>query len=123
MVLLSKSLKRDIFLRYKSRIPRLKYKLFCISLYYCIKNLLYVPSLIVIDYEYKGNEDVIKSLLLNCIRRTCKEFEAKRISFGAIGKSSNAHAAAIDVFRKNRLPDKVLTLRDVESFLKLPEEM
>lgn len=122
-VLLPKSLKRDIFLRYKSRIPRLKYKLFCICVYHCIKNLVCDSGMIVIDDEYKGNENVIKSLLMNYIRATCKEFEAKRIAFGRIGKSSNAHITAIGVFRKQRRADKVLSLEDAEFFFKSPKEM
>ena len=115
-------MKRDIFLRYRSTIHRLKYRLFCISVYYCIKNLIYDSGLIVIDDEYKGNEDVIKSLLLNCIRETYKEFEAKRITFGKIGKSSNAHTIAIEVFRKHRRADKVLSLKDLDFFIKSPKE-
>ena len=122
VVLLPKFLKRSIFLRYRSTIPRLKYRLFCISVYYCIKNIICDSGLIVIDDEYKGNEDVIKSLLLNCIRTTYKEFEAKRITFGKVGKSSNAHIIAIDVFRKHRRADKALSLKDMESFLKSPKE-
>ncbi len=121
-VLLPKSLKRDIFLRYKSKIPRLKYKLFCISVYYCIKNLIRDSGQIVIDDEYKGNEDVLKSFLLNCIWAVYKEFEAKRITFANIGKSSNAHIIAIDAFRKHRRADKVLSLEDVMLFLKSPKE-
>lgn len=121
VVLLPKSVKRDIFLRYRSKIPRLKYRLFCISVYYCIKNLICDSGLIVIDDEYKGNEDVIKSLLLNYIKAAHKEFEAKRIAFGQVGKSSSAHVAAIEVFRNHRRPDKVLSLNDVGSFLKSAE--
>ena len=117
-VALPKLVKRNIFLVHKSQTRQLRYKLFCIGIYWCIKDYLREFSLIIIDCEYKGNETLIKSLLLNLIRIEYKEFDDKLIRFGQIGKKSNAHNVAIDVFRRHRKPNRIITLGDIESLLR-----
>lgn len=116
-VLLGKSVKRELFLACRSKVTQFRYRLFCVLVYYCIKDYLKKFSLITIDCEYQGKEDLIKSLLLNLIRKTYKDFDVKLIRFGLIGKQSNAHAVAIDVFRKNRKPNRLLSLAEVEELL------
>ena len=44
--------------------------------------------------------------------------DAKIIRFNIIGKKSNAHAVAIDVFRGNRKPNKILSLKNIKQCLK-----
>lgn len=116
-VLLPKSLKRRIFLYYRSHTKQLRYKFFTICLYYCLKDYLRHLTLIMIDCEYQGKEQLIKSILLGFVRRSWKEFDGKLIRFGLIGKKSNAHTVAIDVFRGNRKPNRILLQADVELLL------
>lgn len=116
-VLLPKSLKRRVFLYYRSRTKQLRYKLFTICLYYCLKDYLRHLTLIMIDCEYQGKEQLIKSILLGFIRRSWKEFDGKLIRFGLIGKQSNAHAVAIDVFRRHRKPNRILSEPEIETLL------
>ena len=117
-VALPKPVKRNIFLAYKTHTKQLRYKLFCIGIYWCIRDYLREFSLVIIDCEYKGNETLIKSLLLNLIRSEYKEFDDKLIRFGQIGKQSNAHTVAIDVFRKHRKPNRIMNISDIESLLR-----
>jgi hypothetical protein len=117
-VLIKKSIKREIFVKYKSKVKNLRYKLFCLGIYYCIKNYLNNYHSMVIDFEYQGKENLIKSILLYYIRSTCGQFNSKLIRFGSITKNSNAHAAAIDAYRGHRKPNLILTLKDIEKWLK-----
>lgn len=77
-----------------------------------------IKELIIIDCEYKGKENLIKSILLDFIRKNYSDFDSNIIRFGSIKKDSNAHAVAIDVFRGNRRPNKILLLKEVEKCLK-----
>ncbi len=112
-VLITKSTKREIFIKYKGKVKNLKYKLFCIGVYFCIRDYLHEYQLIIIDLEYRGKENLIKSILLNFIRKTYKNFDSKIIRFGSITKNSNAHTAAIDVHRGNRKPNKIISMKEV----------
>jgi len=117
-VLIKKSIKREIFVKYKSKVKNLRYKRFCLGIYYCVKNYLNNYNSMTIDFEYKGKENLIKSLLLDYIRLEFSGFNSKLIRFGSITKNSNAHAVAIDVFRGNRKPNFTLFLNEVEKWLK-----
>ena len=44
--------------------------------------------------------------------------DSKIIRFNIIGKKSNAHAVAIDVFRGNRKPNRILSLNDIKKCLR-----
>ena len=75
-------------------------------------------ELATICCEYIGKENLIKSFLLDYLRRDYLSINPKIIRFGKIGKQSNAHAVAIDVFRGNRRPNRILSLSEVEKWLK-----
>ena len=92
--------------------------MFCIGLYYCLKDYIKEKELITICCEYIGKENLIKSFLLDYLRKNYPLVDPKIIRFGKIGKSSNAHAVAIDVFRGNRKPNMILSLEEVEKCLK-----
>ncbi len=117
-VLIPKELKQEAYRLYKEKIKKLRYRLFCIGVYYCLKNYLEEKELITICCEYKGKESLIKSFLLDYFRKDYPEIDPKIIRFGKIGKTSNAHAVAIDVFRGNRKPNKILSLNEIEKCLK-----
>lgn len=117
-VLIPKEVKQEVYKLYKGRIKELRYRLFCMGVYYCLKDYIKEKELITICCEYTGKENLVKSLLLGYLRKDYARIDPKIIRFGVIGKKSNAHSVAIDVFRGNRRPNKILSLNEVEKCLK-----
>jgi len=117
-ILIPKELKQEVYKLYKGKIKELMYRLFCIGVYYCLRDYIKEKELITICCEYIGKENLIKSFLLNYLRKDYPEIDPKIIRFGKIGKKSNAHAVAIDVYRNNRKPNKILSLNQLEKCLK-----
>ena len=117
-VLISNEVKQEAYKSYKGRTKELRYRLFCIGLYYCLKDYIKEKELIIICCEYIGKENLIKSFLLDYLRKDYPAVDSKIIRFGRIGKNSNAHTVAIDVYRGNRKPNKILSLSEVEKCLK-----
>ena len=117
-VLIPKNVKQEAFKLYKGKIKDLRYRLFCIGVYYCLRDYIKEKELITICCEYIGKENLIKSFLLDYLRKDYPMIDTKIIRFGRIGKNSNAHTVAIDVFRSNRRPNKILSLNEVEKCLK-----
>ena len=66
-VLLPKELKRRLIKKYRAE-RQIILKLFVICLYYAIKEYLHVIEFIIIDKEYEGKDNYIKSMLLNFIK-------------------------------------------------------
>ena len=117
-VLISKEVKREVYKIYKGKVKELRYRLFCVGVYFCLKEYIREKELITICCEYAGKENLIKSFLLGYLRKDYPAVDPKIIRFGMIGKKSNAHAVAIDVYRGNRRPNKILSLSEVEKWLK-----
>ena len=117
-VLITKETKQELFKIYKGKIKELRYRIFCIGVYYCLRDYIKEKELITVCFEYWGKENLIKSFLLDYFRRQSAAVDPKIIRFGKIGKQSNAHSAAIDVYRGNRRPNKILTLSEIEKWLK-----
>lgn len=117
-VLIPKEVKREVFKTYKGKVKELRYRLFCIGVYFCLRDYIKEKELITICCEYVGKENLIKSFLLDYLRKDYPAVDPKIIRFGEIGKNSNAHAVAIDVYRGNRRPNKILSLSEVEKWLK-----
>ena len=117
-VLISKEVKQQAYRLYKGKAKDLRYRLFCIGVYYCLKDYIHEKELITICCEYIGKESIIKSFLLDYLRKSYQSVDHKIIRFGKIGKQSNAHAVAIDVYRGNRKPNRILSLQELEKWLK-----
>lgn len=117
-ILIPKETKQELFKIYKGKLKDLRYRLFCIGVYYCLKDYIKEKELITICFEYWGKENLIKSFLLDYFRKESTVLDPKIIRFGKIGKQSNAHAVAIDVYRGNRKSNKTLTLEELEKWLK-----
>ena len=113
-----KKLKQEIYYNYKNKIKQLKYKLFCIGVYYCLERFLTKSELIIIDDEYHGKNNLVKSVLLSYIRKKYFNFDNKIINFGNIGKKSNAHHVAIETFRGEHKPNEILTEKQIWRLLK-----
>ena len=113
-----KKIKQKIHYDYKNKIKQLKYKLFCIGVYYCVERFLTNSELILIDEEYYGRNNLIKSILLSYIRKKQPNFDSKIISFGNLGKKSNAHHLAIETFREEHKPNEIITEKQIWKLLK-----
>lgn len=64
-VLLPKRVKQEIFMKNKCKFDKLKYKLFVTALFYCMKEIISDETKVVICKEYEGNEQFLKSELVN----------------------------------------------------------
>ena len=113
-----KKIKQDIYYDHKNKIEQLKYKLFCIGVYYCIEKFLTKSKLITIDDEYHGRNNLVKSILISYIRKDYGNFDEKLIRFSQITKNSNAHHVAIETFRGEHKPNDILTEKQIWRMLK-----
>lgn len=83
---------------------------FVVGLYLLIKRDISKITEIVIDIEYPGSE----KLITNILKEIFSAQKVKRppdIHFSLIGKGSKAHKAAVRVFRKENIADKVIEYR------------
>jgi hypothetical protein len=76
------------------------YKVFAILILLLLKNE-HIEQ-IIIDREYLGQENLIKSYLLDLLRRTRKDFDKKDITFKSIGKKSRAHTLVYNAYRTKK---------------------
>lgn len=119
-ILIPSVVKRELIRKYRQRgkVNKIFFlKLFCAGLFLLVKEVFPRIEEIVIDVEYEGNESRIKNILLNHIRKTSPNFDENKIVFRRIGKKSNAHKIAIDVFRENRKEGKMVKAEDLEELL------
>jgi hypothetical protein len=73
---------------------------------------------VIIDHEYRGREAQIKEHMLHLFRRVGYQVRSDQISFGFIGKASNAHKVALTRWRRDVNPSLVVTLKDILSQFK-----
>ena len=112
-VLIPARVKREAInrLRAKGKYARHLYLwLFVLALYHLLKSHLNQIAVIIIDTEYKGNEENTRALLLQLFRRESKKIP--KIVFQQISRKSSAHKAAIAVVRGDAKPDRILTTRE-----------
>lgn len=107
--------KRNVYWQGKN-ISQIKYKLFCIGVYYCI--IRYKFNTIIVDKEYQGKEDLIRFLLTTYMQNSYNNFDKHMIRFDNVGKNSNAHIVAINTFRGEQKPNEILTEREIWKLLK-----
>lgn len=93
------------------------YRLLSILIFLLIKNHLKNINQIIIDEEYPGHSALIKSFLLQEIRKTRLNFSARNISFNKIGKSSEAHNLAYLVYKNRREPDIEVGYKEILKFI------
>ena len=117
-IMIPKKIKQTIYYSQKNSISQLKYKLFCIGVYYCIEKFLSKSKLITIDDEYHGKNNLVKSILVSYIRKKYPSFDEKLIRFDQITKKSNAHHVAIETFRQEHKPNDTLTEEHIWRLLK-----
>lgn len=97
-------------------------QVFSTLVYLLIEKFKLEKHLIVIDLEYKGREDLIKSYIIQLGRQRKKvNIDKSDLFFEMVGKSSNAHKLAINKFRVKRAEIKVIK-SEVLSCLKVFEQ-
>ncbi len=120
-VYISAEAKREIVrkLRRRGRLTAKTYlEIFSAALFLLVKEHLDQLGQIVIDVEYAGHEDTIRTMLLNRIRKIALRFPATQITFRRIGKRSRAHELAIATFRKQIKPTRKLNAADILALVK-----
>ncbi len=88
-------------------------RLFSAGLFLLLRDILKEGAIVMIDTEYTGREGDIKGMLLRMAKHANIELNSHQIQFGQIGKKSQAHQVAIEVFRGRKAPDRVLTVEDI----------
>ena len=119
-ILIPARVKREAFRHLKEHYRIIKYpalKLFAVGLFLLLKPRLRQLRLITIDIEFEGHEGHIKGMLLSHIRRVDPGFPKERVAFRPIGKKSRAHLKALRVYRKEEMPDQVITLEKLLELL------
>jgi len=114
-ILIPKKLKQTIIKKHKQKQTILK--IFIIGLYYLLENYLHENKHIIIDNEYEGKQNYIKSSLLSLIRKKYPKFNKDLISISNISSNSKAHEVAINIQRKHIKPQKTLNQKDILKFL------
>lgn len=92
--------------------------LFSACLYLLLKEYLSDLQRVIIDTEYSGQEDNIKSYLLGYIKKDKQFFNPENIMFAAIGKSSPAHKKAMNVRLRKDNNYRKITLKELLKLLK-----
>lgn len=93
------------------------FRTFAVLIYLLIRSDLSSIKSIIIDREYKGQDDLIKKYLLELIQRGGNDFDPDSVHFMEIGKENNAHKKAITVFRENAKPVRVVRKEDLLEWL------
>ena len=88
-------------------------RLFAVALFFLLRNHITNLDMILIDVEYPGKNAQIKGHLLNLLRRSNIEVRRGQISFAHIGKKSNAHQVALEVFRGRQKANVILTEAEI----------
>ncbi len=117
-IMIPRKIKQSLYYNHKNIISQLKYKLFCIGVYYCIERFLTKSKLITIDDEYHGKNILVKSILISYIRKKYPNFDERLIRFGQVTKKSNAHHIAIETFRQEHKPNETLNEEQIWRLLK-----
>lgn len=115
-ILIGRKTKREIFTEVKKK--HFKIKIFAVCLYLLLKDKLHNKELVVIDKEYVGHEDTIKSILLELVRRNVPKFDRKFIKFSQVTKISNAHHIALATYRGELKPNKIISKNEILDLLK-----
>lgn len=115
-VLVPSTIKRDCIKLLRKRVKTgktLYTQLFAVSLFFLLKNYIERMEDITIDIEYPGQDAFIKDHLMNILQRAGYKVRRQQISFGLIGKHSEAHTLALATWRRQKIPNLVVTLEDI----------
>lgn len=92
------------------------YKLFAVLIYVLIEDKLPKINQVIIDKEYLGYEKLIRSFILEIIKKKKRKINKELFQFNLIGKKSKAHQIAIKSYVTKRTNVK-LTYRQFKRYL------
>lgn len=102
------------YVRLNYKKPEYHYtRIFSVCLFLLIENNIEKFDSVLIDTEYPGKDGLIKSMLIGYLRKFKLDYSKLRLHFGFVGKRSQVHKVAIETYRGNRKPSKVVTMKDV----------
>jgi hypothetical protein len=119
IILIPSRVKREILGEIRDRRTRQRpyFILFAMALYELLKDHLGRLRFIVIDVEYTGRDQYIKSELLKLIRTHDPDYPEQRIIFAHIGKKSEAHRKALGAYRGEIEVDRIITTKSLKRLL------
>jgi hypothetical protein len=85
------------------------YWIYCAMLFYLLKPYLKKIDTVILDQEYTGKENEIKSILGSIASKKNAPLNTEMIHTGQVGKRSRAHTKAIVVLRGDRRAGKILS--------------
>jgi len=116
-ILVSATVKRIVYqeLRERGVKPKLiSIRMFAAALFILLENHLKDLQSVVVDLEYEGWHNEIRSLLLGKIRQRVPDFPKEKIVFHQVGKK--VHQLAWSTHRKDRKPDRHVTAAELLKF-------
>lgn len=102
----------------KKRVKQAPILLFAACLYLLLKDHLPKLQRVIIDTEYTGQENNIKSYLLGYIKKDGQAFSPENIVFSRVGKSSPADKKARAVREKQDNQYRKVTLEELLRLIK-----
>jgi len=124
-IVIPAQIKREVIVALKNRHQggqKLQIYLFAVGLFIllrpCLADVIRRKQQIVIDIEYEGHEDKIKSMLLRYARAAGFQLSSEIVTFARVGKSSRAHQIAWQVQRGKRAPDHCVSQNELAVWLK-----
>jgi hypothetical protein len=97
-------------------------QVFAALLYLLLEKFKIQSTMVIIDKEYPGHETLIKSYIMQLVRKRGKlKLPTDYIRFELVGKSSNAHGVASKAFKNNRA-DFTVDTEDVLAHILLYEK-
>ncbi|MDP2909743.1 MAG: hypothetical protein Q8N69_01575 [bacterium] len=93
------------------------YKTFAILIFILIKDYLNKLDEIIIDEEYPGKFNLIRSYLFSEIEKIDPDFPKENVVCARIGKKSKAHYVAYGTAIGKRKADKVVKFKDILKFI------
>lgn len=95
-------------------------RVFCAAIFLLLKEDILKITSIVIDREYPGHEDLIRSILREFLKQSSVK-QMPHIRFALLGKNHRVHIKAYSVFKKEKRENLILTLDELKK-LAIPRE-
>ena len=115
-ILIPATVKRKCLLALRERgkeTDSLYIQLFSVCLYLLLKSHTKRLTQIVVDVEYPGHEPQINQQILHLMRRAKITHSRFQVSFDRIGKKSQAHDKAWNVYKRKERAGKVIGFREI----------
>mgnify|MGYP001593416979 CR=1 FL=1 len=88
-------------------------RMFAGAVFLLVKPLLGEVRIVVIDREFEGRENEIRSLLLALIRKAGYKLSGEAVQFRSVGQQARCQHLALATFRRQRKPDQKVALTEL----------